>query len=91
MNLPTVAAIVIATCGLLIASMAALIKGMLLGRLDNIDTKLDGMDGRLNEHNGRIIRLEEWRENTNGGAHAFGRRKIDVCSSPECPYEAGDR
>lgn len=89
MNLPTVAAIVIATCGLLIASMAALIKGMLLGRLDNIDAKLDGQDGRLNEHSGRIIRLEEWRENTNGG-HAFGRRKVDACSYSECPHEDRD-
>ena len=88
MNLATVAAIVIATCGLLIASMAALIKAMLLGRLDTIDNKLDAMDGRLNEHHGRIIRLEEWRENTNSGLHAFGRRKVDGCTAQGCPYEA---
>ncbi len=86
MNLATIAMIVVATCGVLIVSMAGLIKSMVLGKLDQIQDQLFHMGGRLDSIDGRVIRLEEWRENTNGG-HAFGRRKADACSYSECPHE----
>lgn len=86
MNLATVAGIIVATCGLLIVSMAGLIKSMVLGKLDQMMNQLMGMDGRLNDHHGRIIRLEEWRENTQGGG--MGRRAMDHCPMPDCPHEA---
>lgn len=86
MNLATIAAIVIGTCAVLITSMAGLIKSMVLGRLDQMMSQLSGMDGRLNDHSGRIIRLEEWRENTQAGV--MGRRAMDHCPDPTCPFEA---
>lgn len=86
MNLPTVAAIIIATCGVLIASMAGLIKSMVLGKLDGIDAKLTGIDSRVNHIDGRVISLEEWRKNVTEGS-AQGRRAYDKCPAPGCPHE----
>jgi hypothetical protein len=86
-NLATVAGVIICTCGVLIISMAGLIKSMVLGRLDQMMSQLVGMDDRLNQHDGRIIRLEEWRENTRTDG-ALGRRATDHCAIPDCPCES---
>lgn len=82
MDLGTVTLIIVGTLG----GMAALIKTMVLGRLDAIDKKLDGQAAQLADHNGRLIRIEEWRANTQPGP--LGRRTSDRCPIPECPHEA---
>lgn len=87
MNTATISGVVIATCGLLIISMAALIKSMVLSKLDQIQDMFINMNGRVNQMDGRVIRLEEWRENTSSGANVFGRRKIDACPMPDCPHQ----
>ena len=69
----------------LLGGMAGIIKAMVLGRLDKIDKKLDKQSDDLANHNGRIIRLEEWRVNLPLGA--LGRRSADHCPMPGCPHE----
>lgn len=71
----------------LLGGMAGLIKTMVLGRLDKIDRKLDKQSEQLATHDGRLIRLEEWRANLPLGA--LGRRTSDHCPMPECPHEVG--
>ena len=70
----------------LLGGMAGIIKAMVLGRLDKIDKKLEKQTDQLVDHNGRIIRLEEWRKNLPAGA--LGRRASDRCPMPDCPHEA---
>lgn len=83
----TVDAATAAACVLaLLAGMAALIKTMVLKRLDNIDGKLDGMDGRLQNVTGRVISLEEWRKNS----ALLGRRITDGCPHEDCPLDKTD-
>lgn len=81
-DVPTAIAAVLA----LLAGMAALIKTMVLKRLDNIDGKLDGMDGRLQNVTGRVISLEEWRKNS----AMLGRRVTDGCPHDDCPLDKTD-
>lgn len=81
-DVPTAIAAVLA----LLAGMAALIKTMVLKRLDNIDGKLDGMDGRLQNVTGRVISLEEWRKNS----ALLGRRSTDGCPHDDCPLDKTD-
>lgn len=81
-DVPTAIAAVLA----LLAGMAALIKTMVLKRLDNIDGKLDGMDGRLQNVTGRVISLEEWRKNS----AMLGRRVTDGCPHEDCPLDKTD-
>ncbi len=71
----------------LLGGMAGLIKTMVLGRLDKIDRKLDKQSDQLANHDGRLIRIEEWRANLPHGA--LGRRTTDHCPMPDCPHEAG--
>jgi hypothetical protein len=70
----------------LLGGMAGLIKALILGRLDKIDKKLDKQSDQLANHDGRLIRIEEWRANLPLGA--LGRRAQDHCAAPECPHEA---
>lgn len=72
---------------ILLGGMAGLIKTMVLGRLDKIDRKLDKQSDQLANHDGRLIRIEEWRANLPLGA--LGRRTSDHCPMPECPHEVG--
>jgi len=81
-DVPTAIAAVLA----LLAGMAALIKTMVLKRLDNIDGKLDGMDVRLQNVTGRVICLEEWRKNS----AMIGRRVTDGCPHDDCPLDKTD-
>lgn len=81
-DVPTAIAAVLA----LLAGMAALIKTMVLKRLDNIDGKLDGMDVRLQNVTGRVISLEEWRKNS----AMLGRRVTDGCPHDDCPLDKTD-
>lgn len=75
---------IVGACIVILGGMAALIKTMVLGRLDNIDGKLDKQQDQLTDHNGRIIRIEEWRANI---PSALGRRAMDHCPAPDCPLE----
>lgn len=87
MNLATVTLIVIAACGAMMAGMASLIQRMVLSRLDSISEKLDMVHERIDNHEARIIRLEEWR-NSNTVIH---RRRTDVCSHADCPFSEEGR
>jgi len=71
----------------LLGGMAGLIKTMVLGRLDKIDKKLDKQSDQLANHDGRLIRIEEWRANLPLGP--LGRRAQDHCPMPDCPHEVG--
>lgn len=64
MDLATIAGIVIAAAGVLLAGMAGLIKAMVLGRLEEIKRDLTGMAREQSRHGERITRLEEWRKFT---------------------------
>lgn len=70
----------------LLGGMAGLIKTMVLGRLDKMDKKLDKQGDQLVDHNGRIIRIEEWRANLG----PVGRRMADRCPAVDCPHEVTD-
>jgi len=78
------AAEIVGACIFILGGMAGLIKAMVLSRLDKIDGKLDKQQDQLADHNGRIIRIEEWRANI---PSALGRRATDHCPAADCPFE----
>lgn len=65
MNTATIAGIIITTAGLLIVGMAALIKTMVLGKLDSIQSMVSGLSRDMHRMDVRLTTLEaEHRMNT---------------------------
>lgn len=58
MNLETISAIVIAAVGALLLGMAALIKGMVLGKLNEIQKSMAGMTRDFHRMDVRVTKLE---------------------------------
>ena len=58
MDLPTIGAIVVGVAGALLLGMAALIKGMVLGRLDEIQRELGGLGREMHRIDLRVTKLE---------------------------------
>ena len=58
MNTPTIAGIILAACGALILGMAALIKTMVVGKLDALQASLDEMWGKHHALDIRVTKLE---------------------------------
>lgn len=58
MNTSTIAGIVLSTAGILIVGMAALIKGMLLGKLNEIQKLMTEITRDVHKMDIRLTRLE---------------------------------
>lgn len=58
MNAATISAIVLAACGALIVGMAALIKGMVLGKLESIQSMVSGLSRDMHRMDLRLTTLE---------------------------------
>ncbi len=77
--------------GLLLAAFGWLLKALVSDKLKSIGTDINDLkkwrkedSEKTHSIDNRVVRLEEWRENT--GA-ALGRRATDRCPAPDCPYE----
>jgi hypothetical protein len=71
MNTATIAGIILASCGALILGMAALIKTMVVGKLDSLQASMDEMWGKHHALDVRVTRLEAQHETI------FCRRSTD--------------
>lgn len=58
MDAATVGFVIIAACGALILGMAALIKGMVLGKLDDIQKAMSGLNRDFHRMDVRVTKLE---------------------------------
>lgn len=80
--------------GLLLAAFGWLLKTLVSDKLKTISNDISELkksraedSGKITQIDGRVIRLEEWRENTSG-VSTLGRRTMDHCPMPGCPHEA---
>lgn len=78
--------------GLLLAAFGWLLKALVSDKLKTIGNDINELKkgrqedtGKIHAIDGRVIRLEEWRDNTASGA--LGRRRSDHCPMPNCPIE----
>lgn len=78
--------------GLMLGAFAWLLKLLVSDKLKTISQDINELKkgrqedtGKIHAIDGRVIRLEEWRENTANGA--LGRRVTDHCPLPNCPIE----
>lgn len=64
MNTSTIIGAIVTACLLLISGMAALIKTMVVGKLDALQKSLDDMRDKHHALDARVIRLEAQHEHT---------------------------
>lgn len=62
MDLATITVIIVAACGALILGMAALIKGMVVGKLEELQETINALGRDHHKLDTRVARLEEWRK-----------------------------
>lgn len=84
---------VLAQNGLLLAAFAWLLKFLVSDKLKTIGDDIRKLQksreedtGKIHAIDGRVIRLETWKESTEHGV--LGRRASDRCPLPDCPIES---